>query len=274
MKTPPAYRPPRWTLPVQFAPIFALCAALTGCGNGGPSAPIEPTPTPLPVAPPPEPEPEIPRPITPTNFRVTGWPSVGFTWKWDGVDGVDGYHLQVSQDEVFTDADRIIDLPTYGNPLASTGLYDGSYPWDGNPYGRIRSYILVDGEPLNSEWSSPATPPPPPPLPPTPTNFRVSVTEDRFTWTWDPVEDVDGYYLAINYLKKPPGAGGYGAGSSVLTPLSHHSMARMDWDRRFDTGPYARVRSYICLDERDPPECERRYSEWSSEVTHLREGSQ
>lgn len=272
MRTPPACQPPRWTLPVRFAAIFALCGALTGCGNGGPTASITPTPTP----PPPEPEPQSPRPATPTNFRVTGWVSVGFTWYWDGVDGVDGYHLQVSPDEVFTDADPITDLPSYGNPFRGP-FFVGLYPWDGNLYGRIQSYIVVDGEKVTSEWSDPVSPPPPPPLPPTPTKLRVSVTEDRFTWTWDRAEGVDGYYLSIKNIRKPPGAGGYGAGSLVRIPRPHltrYTMARADWDRRFDTGPYTRVRSFVCLDEQEPLECETRTSEWSSEVTHIREGSE
>lgn len=179
MTGPPANQPPRWA--VRIVQALALCGAFVGCGNDGPTAPIVPpsTPTPEPVT---TPTPDRGPPPVPTNLRISVTED-GFTWAWDRVESADGYRVQVSLDEVFTEDDPRVLIPS-NNPDRLT--FSARWSQIGHrPSLRVQSYILIDGEELPSAWSSPVAPERPEPL------------FDRFTQ--DQPDDFSGPQIHIVY---------------------------------------------------------------------------
>lgn len=143
---------------VRVVHVLALCGPVIGCGSDAPTAPVVPPPTPITTPSPPDRGP----PPVPTELRVSVTGD-GFTWTWDRVDDADGYRVQFSPDEVFTEDDPRVLIPS-NDPSRLTFSVTWS-PWSGHrPYLRVQSYIVIDREELASAWSLAVAPERPTPI--------------------------------------------------------------------------------------------------------------
>ena len=177
---------------------------LVGCGDDDTAttpAPAPPPPPP-PPAPEPEPEPEPPAPeapATPTGLMVSATTENSITWTWDAVEGVIGYAVQVSADEMFDETDTI-------HPAAEATFTAAPLPPETSVFVRVAAAGGTLEAPLLSAWTTHVTgtsamPPPPPPAPmapATPTGLMSETGEGSITWSWDAVEGADGYAVQVS----------------------------------------------------------------------------
>ena len=117
-------------------------------------------------------------------------PLAALLWSWNPVDGADGYEVQFSLDEEFTDQDEVI-----VRTAAETSYRRPSVPPGIGQFLRVRSFTGAGEAKLWSAWSqSVAGMTSGPAAPETPTNLHVSrIGESYIEWRWNPVEGVDGY---------------------------------------------------------------------------------
>ena len=154
---------------------------------GGDEAPTPTVPAPAPAPPPPSP-PEPQGPTVPANLRISSLGGDFIEWSWDAVEGVDGYRVQFSENEAFTEADDVILRTPEQLSYRREGLPPGA-----GAYLRVQSVIRRGEETTMSEWSryvqGMTVAPPAAPM-----NLRVSASDrDFIEWTWDAVEAADGY---------------------------------------------------------------------------------
>ena len=136
--------------------LLVACAACGGDG-GSPAAPPAATPappatTPAPPAatpaPPPTPEP----PASPTGLQVSAFGTDFIAWRWNAVEGADGYEVQFRTDDAFTDADeRIV------RTAEETSYRRESLPPDTRGYLRVRAFVGDDPARLAGDWSGTAS---------------------------------------------------------------------------------------------------------------------
>ena len=172
---------------------------IAACGDEETPAPTVPTPTPPPTPPPPppEPEPEPEPPAVPTGLQVSGTGLDFIEWSWTAVEGADGYEVQFSADEEFTDDDETT-VVAEGTSHRVGNLAPGT-----TGFLRVRAFTGEGDSRLLSGWSSHRTGTsavPPPPMPPAaPTGLMVSDTgEDFIEWSWTAVEGADGYLVQFS----------------------------------------------------------------------------
>ena len=147
-----------------LAPVLSLLIFIA-CGDGGqtPTTSVPPSPS---VSPPPvSPPPPLPPPPAPSGLRIADRGADFIEWTWSPVDGVSGYDVQFSVNEMFTDEDEIIVLNPEQTSYRRVGL--GA---ETSAYLRVRSAAGTGDERIASDWSAHVTgitlAPPPPPLPP------------------------------------------------------------------------------------------------------------
>ena len=170
---------------------------IAACGDEETPAPTVPTPTPPPTPPPPPPEPEPEPPAVPTGLQVSGTGLDFIEWSWTAVEGADGYMVQFSADEEFTDGDETT-VVAEGTSHRVGNLAPGT-----TGFLRVRAFTGEGDSRLLSGWSSHRTGTsavPPAPMPPAaPTGLMVSDTgEDFIEWTWTAVEGADGYLVQFS----------------------------------------------------------------------------
>ena len=176
---------------------------LVGCGDDDTAttpAPAPPPPPPPPAPEPePEPEPEPVAPATPTGLMVSATTETSITWTWDAVEGVIGYAVQVSADEMFDATDTI-------HPTAEATFTASPLPPETSVFIRVAAAGGTLEAPLLSAWTTHVTgmsamPPPPPPAPmapATPTGLMSESGEGSISWSWDAVEGADGYAVQVS----------------------------------------------------------------------------
>ena len=169
---------------------------IAACGDEEAPAPTVPTPAPTPTPPPPPPEPEPEPPAVPTGLRVAETGLDFIEWSWNTVEGADGYIVQFSTDEDFTDDEET--PVAEGTSYRVGGLAPGM-----TGFLRVRAFTGEGDSRLLSDWSVHRTGTsalPPPPMPPAaPTGLMVSDTgEDFIEWSWQPVEGADGYIVQFS----------------------------------------------------------------------------
>ena len=178
----------------------SMCiAALAGCGGDSPAPTTAPppAPTPTPPAPPPPPPPEPP--AAPSGLRVAASGTDFIEWTWNAVEGADGYDVQLSATEAFTDEDEIIARTAEQSSYRREGLEAGT-----TAYLRVRSASGTGEERITSDWSTyvagmTEAPTPPPEPPATPTGLEVSDSgSDFIEWSWDPVPGALGYVVQVS----------------------------------------------------------------------------
>ena len=121
------------------------------------------------------------------------------TWTWDAVEGVIGYAVQVSADEMFDETDTI-------HPAAEATFTAAPLPPETSVFVRVAAAGGTLEAPLLSAWTTHVTgtsamPPPPPPAPmapATPTGLMSETGEGSITWSWDTVEGADGYAVQVS----------------------------------------------------------------------------
>ena len=171
---------------------FALAASvlLLACGGDSSTTPA-PAPAPPPAPPPPPPpEPEPEPPAAPAGLHVSATGLDFIEWSWTPVEGADGYDVQFTANEAFTDEDEIIARTAEATSYRREDLAPGtSYSL------RVRSAAGSGEERITSAWSAQAggaTHLPEPPA--APAGLHVSATGlDFIEWSWTPVEGADGY---------------------------------------------------------------------------------
>ena len=235
-----------WTL--LLSSVFAIGILTPGCG--GDEAPSPTVPGPAPTPPPPStPEPEAPSPGVPTNLRFSASGGGFIEWRWDAVEGVDGYRVQFSENEAFTEADDIVLRTADQLSYRREGL-----PPDASAYLRVQSIVRVDGEEVTSEWSQHvqgmAIPPPGVPM-----NLRISASgRDFIEWSWDAIEGADGYSAQFSEDEAFTEAD-----DIILRTAEQLSYRREGLEP--ETAAYLRVQSVVRVDEVTVA------SEWSGDVT-------
>ena len=239
-------RAPGWTL--LLSAVLAVGILTPGCGGDEAPSPTVPAPAPTP-APPSTPEPEAPSPRVPTNLRFSASGGDFIEWSWDAVEGVDGYRVQFSENEAFTEADDIVLRTAQQLSYRREGV-----PPDASAYLRVQSIVRVDAEEVTSEWSQHvrgmAIPPPGVPM-----NLRISASGRGFIeWSWDAVEAVDGYSVQFSEDEAFTDAD-----DIILRTAEQLSYRREGLEP--ETAAYLRVQSVVRVDEVTVA------SEWSGHVT-------
>lgn len=152
----------------RFTPLALLLAAsvlsLTCGGDSSttPAPPPAPPPTP-PPAPPPPPEPEPEPPAAPAGLRVSATGLDFIEWSWNPVKGADGYDVQFSAIEAFTDEAEVIARTAEETSYRREELEAGT-----SYFLRVRSAAGSGEGRITGGWSVPAggttqAPEPPPP---------------------------------------------------------------------------------------------------------------
>ena len=143
---------------IHIAPIWCALLLLPACGGDTGSPGTTPAPPPPTPAPPPPPAP----PAAPTGLRVSGSGEDFLEWTWNAVEGADGYDVQFSTNEAFTDEDEIVPRTAEQTSYRREDLMAGS-----SGYLRVRSAAGTGDERVTSDWSAhvagmtDAAPPPP-----------------------------------------------------------------------------------------------------------------
>ena len=149
------------------------------------------------LAPVPEPVPEPP--AVPVGLRISDRGEDFIEWSWDPVDGVNGYDVQFSTNEIFSDEDEVI-----ARTVEEVSYRREDLEAETSAYLRVRSAAGAGEDRINSDWSIHLTgmtlAPEPEPVPPAvPTGLVVSdTTETSITWTWNAVDGAVGYVVQAN----------------------------------------------------------------------------
>ena len=137
---------------------------------------------------------ELPPPTlpAPTGLTVSDKDLDFIAWTWDAVDGADGYLVQFSATDDFTDATAV--LVSDGTSYRKGGLDPGT-----TGYLRVQAFMGENGSWLLSDWSTHvegASDPLPAPL--TPTGLTVTSGLGYIEWTWEAVENAGGYIVQFS----------------------------------------------------------------------------
>ena len=232
-----------WILPLLS--VLAIGILTPGCGGDEAPSPTVPAPPP----PPSTPEPEAPSPGVPTNLRFSASGADFIEWSWGAVEGVDGYRVQFSENEAFTEADDIVLRTAKQLSYRREGL-----PPDASAYLRVQSLVRVDGEEVMSEWSQhvPGMAIPPPGVP---MNLRITASgRDFIEWSWDAVERADGYSVQFSEDEAFTDAD-----DIILRTAEQLSYRREGLEP--ETAAYLRAQSLIRMGEATVT------SDWSADVT-------
>ena len=164
------------------------------------------------------------------------------------MEGVDGYRVQFSENEAFTEADDVIVRTAEQLSYRREGL-----PAEASAYLRVQSVIRVDEEEVTSDWSQyvrgMAIPPPGVPM-----NLRITASDrDFIEWTWDAVEGADGYSVQFSQDEAFTDAD-----DIILRTAEQLSYRREGLEP--ETAAYLRVQSVARVDEVTVA------SEWSPQV--------
>ena len=233
--------------------VLAACAAVTagalfpGCGGDDVPAPTAPSPPPSPTPPAPPP-PGVTAPGIPQNLRVSALGGDFIEWSWDAVEGVDGYRVQFSEDEAFTEADDVILRTAQQLSYRREGLASGD-----SAHVRVQSVVASSEEAVRSDWSErvkgTAVQPPGVPM-----NLRISASgRDFIEWTWDAVTGADGYRVQFSEDETFTRAD-----DVVLRTAAQLSYRREGLDP--ETTAYLRIQSVVRVAELEVA------SEWSGHV--------
>ena len=193
-----------------------------------------------------------PRPGLPGNLRVSTTGEDFIEWRWDAVEGADGYEVQFSVDIYFTAADEVIDT------AVETVYRRDELPAATSAYLRVRSYRETGDDRLRSGWTYvlPAMTLAPV-APAAPGNLRVSATgEDFIEWSWDPVEEAAGYEVQFS-LDLP-----FTEEDEIIERTAGQVSYRRE-DLLFRTSGHLRVRAVVQFG------LERPVGEWSAEVAGM-----
>ena len=129
-------------------------------------------------------------PSAPTGLMVSDKGVDFIEWTWEAVEGADGYLVQFSATDDFTDATDV--LVSDGTSYRAGDLDPGT-----TGHLRVQAFMGENGSWLLSDWTMHVTGASDPlPAPDTPTMLQVSeVGEDFIVWTWEAVDNADGYLV-------------------------------------------------------------------------------
>ena len=129
-------------------------------------------------------------PSAPTGLMVSDKGLDFIEWTWEAVEGADGYLVQFSTTDDFTDATDV--LVSDGTSYRAGDLDPGT-----TGHLRVQAFMGENGSWLLSDWTMHVTGASDPlPAPDTPTMLQVSeVGEDFIVWTWEAVDGADGYMV-------------------------------------------------------------------------------
>ena len=163
-------------------------------------------------------------PAVPMNLRVSASGRDFIEWTWDAVEAADGYSVQFSEDEAFTDADEVVPRAAGQLSYRRRGL-----PPDTTGYLRVQSVVRAGEVAVTSEWSGHAAgtaAPPPPGILATTEEFAVTEGETmaiRLRLTTQPLAPVTvAVSLQVHVFYFEP----YGQG----TPLRITRGSRLTFD--------------------------------------------
>ena len=135
-------------------------------------------------------------PMAPTGLMVSDTGEDFIEWSWTEVEGADGYMVQFSADEEFTDDDETM-VVAEGTSHRAEGLDPGT-----TGYLRVRAFTGEGDSRLMSAWSVHRTGTsamPAAPMPPmVPTGLMVETGDDFIEWTWEAVDGADGYMVQFS----------------------------------------------------------------------------
>ena len=130
--------------------VLGALLAAAGCEQS--AAPVLPGIPPVapatPVAEPPSADP----PAVPTGLRVSASGEDFVEWTWNAVEGADGYDVQFSANEAFTDEDEVIARTAEQISYRRQGLAVGS-----RAFLRVRSASGSRDDRITSDWSTHVT---------------------------------------------------------------------------------------------------------------------
>ena len=130
--------------------LSLLPGLLAGCGGGTDGTPLPPPTTPDPTPPPAPPSPATPG--VPSGLRVSARGGDFIEWTWNAVEGVNGYDVQFSLDEAFTDEDEIVARTSEELSFRREDLAPGT-----SAYLRVRSASGDGDDRVTSAWSTQVT---------------------------------------------------------------------------------------------------------------------
>ena len=130
-----------------LAAVLYTGVLMSGCGDGTSPSPTTPTP-PTPSQPPASTE----GPAVPSGLHVSASGTDFIEWSWTPVEGAEGYDVQFSFDEVFTDSDEIAARTGGETSYRRQPLTAGS-----GASLRVRSAVGVGGDRVTSAWSTHVT---------------------------------------------------------------------------------------------------------------------
>ena len=124
--------------------LTLFCGAsvlILACGGDDAPSPTVPTPAPpaLPLSP----------PRAPTNLRISDSGPYFLEWSWDRVEDVDGYRVQFSENEAFSDDDDVI--PRTAEELS---YRRENLAAETSAYLRVQSVVGSAGQMVTSDWSA------------------------------------------------------------------------------------------------------------------------
>ena len=129
--------------------VLGALLAAAGCEqSAAPVLPVPPVAPATPVAEPPSAEP----PAVPTGLRVSASGEDFVEWTWNAVEGADGYDVQFSANEAFTDEDEVIARTAEQISYRRQGLAVGS-----SAFLRVRSASGSGDDRITSDWSTHVT---------------------------------------------------------------------------------------------------------------------
>lgn len=131
----------------RIAAVLICMCALGGCGgDGAPTTSPPPAPTPAPPAPPP---PAPVPPGVPSGLGVSASGTDFIEWTWNAVEGADGYDVQFSPNEAFTNEDEVIARTGEKLSYRREGLPAGT-----SAYLRVRSAVGTGRDRITGDWST------------------------------------------------------------------------------------------------------------------------
>ena len=235
---------------------------VAACGDEEVPTPTTPAPPPAPTpAPPPapEPEPEPEAPAIPGGLRISAIGADFIEWSWTPVAEVNGYDVQFSPNEAFTDEDEVIARTAEEISYRRDGLAEET-----NAYLRVRSAAGTGEDRITSDWSTHVTgmtlasePEPMPQPPAVPVGLEISDRgEDFIEWSWDPVAGASGYNVqfSTNQIFSDED-------ETIARTVEEVSYRREELEA--ETSYYLRVQSVAGTGE------ERLMSDWSTHVTGM-----